>query len=179
MKTKYFRKPIFLVVVGILLMSLSAGWRLYQLRVLSFFGNNDLGNNVQVVSKNLPIAIRISFLNLSLPVVETTIVNGVWEIPEKSAGHLNTSSGIGSGNMVVYAHNKNSLFGPIRWIKTESVIEIVGHDEKTYRYQVVEIKEVGPDKIEYVLPKNEEVLTLYTCSGIFDSKRLVVVAKRI
>lgn len=172
------RKPIFLIAIGVLLMLSSAGWRLYQLRVLSFFGNGGAGS-VRITNKNLPKAIRIDSLAINLPVVESSITNGVWEIPSGGAGHLNTSSGIGSGNMVIYAHNRNNLFGPIRWIKKEGVIEITGQDENTYRYRVYETSEVTPDKIDYVLPKSEEVLTLYTCSGLFDSKRFIVLAKRI
>ena len=160
-------------------MAISAGWRLYQLRVLSFFGNDNPKNNMQVVNKNLPVAIRVKSVGIDLPVVESSIVNGVWEIPPGGAGHLNTSSGIGLGNMVIYAHNKRSLFGPIRWIKKDSPIEIIGKDGNIYRYQVTETKEVSSDKIEYVLPKNDEVLTLYTCTGLFDSKRFIVLAKKI
>jgi LPXTG-site transpeptidase (sortase) family protein len=168
-----------LIGLGILLILVSAGWRSHQLMVLSFLGNSNSKNIVQSVSANLPTAIRIDSLNINLPVSETAIVKGIWEIPTIGAGHLNTSAGVGLGNMVIYAHNKNNLFGPIRWIKKDSQIEVIAQDGLTYNYQVVEVKEVSPNNVEYILPKSKEILTLYTCSGIFDSKRLVVVANRI
>ena len=159
-------------------MAISTGWRIYQLRALSFFGD---GNQeaIFVPAKNLPVFIKIDSVKVNLPVIESSIVNGVWQIPSEGAGHLSSSSDIGLGNMVIYAHNKNSLFGPIRWIKKDSLIEIIGQDGKPYHYQVTETRVVNPDRIEYVLPKAEEILTLYTCTGLFDSKRFIVLAKKI
>jgi LPXTG-site transpeptidase (sortase) family protein len=167
-----------IVVLGVILIFVSLGLRLYKLKTLSFFGNG-VGENQVAVSSNSPVYIEIDSLGIKLNVVETSIVNGVWEIPENSAGHLNTSSGIGSGNMVIYGHNKNNIFGPIRWIKNDASVILTGTDGKKYNYKVVETKEVFPSDIGYVMEKNEETLTLYTCSGIFDSKRFIIIAKKV
>ena len=51
--------------------------------------------------------------------------------------------------------------------------------EKWYEYEIKEIKEVLPSQTETIAPTKEETLTLYTCSGFSDSKRLIVIAKRI
>ena len=69
------------------------------------------------------------------------------------------------------------MFGPIRWIEKGAEIEINDENGNKYSYVVSETLEVSPDKIEYVLPKNEEILTLYTCSGFLDSKRYIVIAR--
>ena len=42
---------------------------------------------------------------------------------------------------------------------------------------VVASRIVESDAIEYVLPKNNETLTLYTCTGFADTDRYIVVAK--
>ena len=48
-----------------------------------------------------------------------------------------------------------------------------------YEYMVNEILIVNPDQIDVINPTQDETLTLYTCSGYFDTQRLVVKAKRI
>ena len=117
-------------------------------------------------------------MRLSLDISEGAIVDGVWQISKVGASHLNVSANPGEGgNIVIYGHNKNSLFGPIRWIEKGAEIEINDENGNKYSYVVSETLEVSPDKIEYVLPKNEEILTLYTCSGFLDSKRYIVIAR--
>lgn len=39
-------------------------------------------------------------------------------------------------------------------------------------------KEVLPESVEVVAPTTDETLTLYTCTGFADQKRLIVTAKR-
>ena len=52
-------------------------------------------------------------------------------------------------------------------------------DSGWYQYEVGEITEVSPNKTEVVAPTENEILTLYTCSGFSDSKRLIIVAYRV
>ncbi|OGM69990.1 hypothetical protein A2975_05285 [Candidatus Woesebacteria bacterium RIFCSPLOWO2_01_FULL_44_14] len=46
-----------------------------------------------------------------------------------------------------------------------------------YEYRVEEINEVYPNQTQVIAPTTDERLTLYTCSGFADTKRLIVVAK--
>ena len=48
-----------------------------------------------------------------------------------------------------------------------------------FTYEVKEIKEVFPNQVEVIAPTPDEPLTLYTCSGYKDQKRLIVISKRI
>ena len=50
---------------------------------------------------------------------------------------------------------------------------------KEYTYEVKEIKQVYPKELEVIAATTDETLTLYTCSGFNDTKRLIVIAKRI
>jgi LPXTG-site transpeptidase (sortase) family protein len=166
-----------LLILGIILTFFSISYRTYRSRVLSF-----KGNITETVIKQYakPIRIEIPDLKIDLPVEEGGIQEGIWSVSEKGATHLNISENPGgNGNIVIYGHNKNKLLGPIRWIKNETVIKIFSEDGSEYDYKVTERVEVKPTELSYVLPKNEETLTLYTCTGFADSKRLVVVAKRI
>lgn len=128
--------------------------------------------------ESLPSRIIIPDLSIDLEVKEAKIVDGYWEVFENSAGWGEGSGLPGkNGNQVVFAHAREGLFLPLQNIKTGMSIYILT-DGSWYQYQVAEIKEVFPNKVEVIAPTDDETLTLYTCSGFKDTKRLIVVAKR-
>jgi len=150
-------------------------YRRYKQRILSFeiipplaYGNQE---------SFYPTRIVISRLKIDLPVSPSVIKAGVWEISEIGASYL-VGSGIpgGNGNVVIYGHNKKNLFGPILWLKAGDKIQI-NNPLQEFRYLVTEVRNVTPAQVEVLLPSKEATLTLYTCNGLFDSKRFVVSAK--
>ena len=124
-----------------------------------------------------PTRIIIPRLVIDIPVRESRVVGGYWEVSETTASH-----GIGSGNpgeignMVIFAHARAGLFLPLRDIREDDSIYVLTND-RWYRYRVSETKTVSPDQVEVIRPTSEATLTLFTCSGFLDTKRLVVVAK--
>ncbi len=128
------------------------------------------------VVKNPPVRIIIPKLNLDLPVVVAPVVGGYWQLSDTSASY-----GVGSahpgevGNMVIFAHAREGLFLPLREVKKEELVYILSAD-KWYRYKVSDIKFVDPSQVEVIKPTSNEQVTLFTCSGFLDSKRLVVTA---
>lgn len=171
-----YRTGLIYLFSGILLLLIFSGWRFHQARILSF--NAKEIAKVETKSGIRPIYIKIYPLGVDVGIKEAVIKDGVWVIHSNEASHLITSAGIGDlGNMIIYGHNKDSILGSIRWIKIGAKIELKGSDGKTYFYEVVKTDTVSPDNLEYILPKNGEVLTLYTCTGFLDSKRFIVVAK--
>lgn len=171
-----------MVVVGSAMMGTYLGWRAYQTTILSF-DNRVLANQEFVrSSSDLPKPVKISIpkVNLELGVEENTIIDGTWEISETGASHLDNSANPGEeGNVVIYAHNKTNLFGPIRWLSLGETVLVTTEDGQDHTYEIVESVVVDPDRIEYVLPKDEETLTLYTCTNFFDKDRHIVVAKPV
>lgn len=171
------KQGLVLLIVGLFLIALFSGWRFYNARILSFKTDNFSASS-ETQSSN-PVSISIPAIGLKLPVEESAIVDGVWKISYQGASHLDKSADPGEGgNIVIYGHNKNLLFGPIRWLKEGDLIEITDENRTLYTYRVVKTVITTPDDIEYVLPKSEEILTLYTCTGLLDSKRNIVLAKR-
>mgnify|MGYP001597788182 CR=1 FL=1 len=170
-------KGLAYLLSGLFLVCLFIGWRFYNARILSFKTDN-VSASSESQSSN-PVSINIPSIGLTLPLEESAIVDGVWQISYKGASHLDKSADPGeTGNMVIYGHNKTSLFGPIRWLKEGDLIEIKNEEGALYSYRVVKTVITTPADIEYVLPKSEEILTLYTCTGLLDSKRHIVLAKR-
>lgn len=127
---------------------------------------------------DLPQRIIIPSLKVDIHVRRSEIVEGYWVVYEDSAG-WGEGSGIPGrpGNQVVFAHARDKLFLPLKDIEVGSDVYILTK-KGWFSYTVVDLKEVTPDRIEVIEPTEDETLTLYTCSGFGDTKRLIVIAKR-
>lgn len=164
-----------LILAGILLLSIFGIWRIRELR-LSFQGN--LPKSVNRESQI--IRIKIDKVKLDLAVEPAIINNGIWPVVEKNASHWANSANPGEkGNIVIYGHNRNNVFGPIRWLNLGDKIELTDKQGQIYEYKISETVTVKPDEIQYVEPTATETLTLYTCTGWWDSQRYIVIAKPI
>ncbi len=163
-----------LVVIGVMLIGLSIVLKQVLGQDLSFKAQ-DLPNQIR---GEVPIKIAIPQVKLQLPVEETAIVNGQWEVAENGASHLVSSAGInGGGNIVIYGHNKNSALGPIRWLSLGDEIRLTGKDGGERTYLVTRMATIAPSDIHFVLPTDKEQLTVYTCTGFWDKDRFVVIAE--
>ena len=164
-----------LIFSGILLLVIFGIWRIRELR-LSFQGNlpKSVNHESQIAR------IKIDKVKMNLVVEPAIINNGVWPVSEKNASHWASSANPGeNGNIVIYGHNKTSVFGPIRWLNVGDKIELTDKQGQTYEYKISETVTVKPEEIKYVEPTNTETLTLYTCTGWWDSQRYIVSAKPI
>lgn len=133
----------------------------------------------EIDPKDLPERIILPSQKIDLQVKESKIINGYWEVFDDVAAWGEDSGIPGSvGNQVVFAHAREGLFLPLKEAKIGEKIYIFTK-EKWFVYEIKEIKEVFPNQKEVIEPTLDETLTLYTCSGFNDSKRLIIVAKRI
>lgn len=132
-----------------------------------------------IKTKNPPVRIMYPLLEIDIPVKEAKIIKGYWEVFPDAAGFGTGSSYPDEGgNQVIFAHARGGLFLPLKNAKVGQNIFVLTKD-KWYQYAVTNIKEVLPTQIEVIAPTTEPILTLYTCSGYADSKRLIVTAKRL
>jgi len=126
--------------------------------------------------ENIPVRIIIPKSDIDLKVIPAQIVNGYWELSETTASY-----GLGSGhpghasNTVIFAHAREGLFYNLKNVKTGDSIYVFTKN-KWYRYKVNKITAVYPNETEVIQPTKNETLTLYTCSGFNDEKRLIVTA---
>jgi LPXTG-site transpeptidase (sortase) family protein len=126
--------------------------------------------------ESTPQRIIIPNRDIDLSVTFSKIKSGYWEISETTASHGEGSANPGErGNIVIFAHARVGLFYNLRDIKKDDIIYVFTKD-RWYRYKVSEIKAVYPNQVKTIAPQNHEVLTLFTCSGFFDEKRLIVKA---
>ena len=164
-------------IIGILLIVFGEGFLYWERRVLSFSTNP----YTQVSNSNeanlLPKRIYIKNAGIDLAIEEGKIIDGVWQISNTTATHLVNSEVPGrNGNIVIYGHNLRTIFGKLVNVKKGDVIDLFAANGKKYEYKVSDILKVDPSDIEVVTPTKYPILTIYTCTGFLDSKRLVVKA---
>jgi len=124
-----------------------------------------------------PILISFPKESFSLSVLPTRIVEGNWELHDATANYLVSSRSPGTGgNVIIYGHNTKDVFGLLHRLKVSDPIIIKNNLDQEYSYAVSEITTVKPDQIEVLAPTDHEVLTLYTCTGFLDQKRLIIKA---
>lgn len=133
---------------------------------------------IESSEEQYPARIIVPSLKIDLPVFPAKAEGEKWEIFEDAASYL-LGSGIPGkqGNVVIYSHNKRHLFGTLLGIKKETEIKIENKKGESFSYEVFETRVVSPAQIEILLPTEESILTLYTCTGFTDSKRFIVIAK--
>lgn len=129
----------------------------------------------QVEPKNAPTAIWFAPFDLTLEVAPGKIENNEWTLYEDKASWLTSSETPGQGNVIVYAHNRTGLFGDLDRLKIGDEIKLE-YEGTTFVYTVAISRKVLPTDVEAII-SHENQLTLYTCDGAFDQKRLVVIAK--
>lgn len=167
--------PLLLVSFGLFLFFLGAS-RWWQLRVLSF---------AQVPAAvatggEIPNQIIIPSLKIDIPVDEAEIKEGIWQISYKNATFLKTSARPGmGGNIVIYGHNKKAIFGSLPYLALGQKVILKTREGKTYEYEVYRKEFVAPSRVDLVSPTDHEELTLFTCWGLFDGRRVVVKARPV
>ena len=123
-----------------------------------------------------PKRIAIPTLDLDLPVAPGIVKNNQWTLYDDKISWLATSEPPGSGkNVILYGHNRPPLFGKLTNLQIGEEITVVDNNGVVFTYTVAQRRKVLPEDINVIIsPKNQ--LTLYTCEGSFDEKRLIVIA---
>lgn len=150
-------------------------WERTTPKNLNFIGT------VQAVQPNrthlaMPVEIRIPALTIDIPIIPAKINNGTWETTKEGASYLTSSPIPGvQGNSILYAHNFLSLFGKLPYSKPGEEVDIVGSDKSIKKFIILYTSIVSPTQIDILNQTKDKRITLYTCTGLFDTKRFVVV----
>lgn len=129
---------------------------------------------------NLPAQIRIKNLGIILPIIPEQLQNGKWQVSDKGVNYLISTPMPGEvGNSIMYGHNWTNLLGKLVKAKPGFEVEVLYPNSITKRFIIDSVVEVSPNQTTILNQTEESRLTLYTCSGFLDSKRLVVSAKLV
>src|SRR3989338_2868627 len=151
--------------------------RIYPTKLINSFKESKQNQISQVVAEPTilpPTSITIPQLTLNLSVAPAKIVDNQWTLYDDKVSWLATSKTPGKGNVILFAHNRDNLFGNLKTLAIGQEIT-VGDGSNLYTYEVTQSRRVTPSDVDAVL-SDENQLTLYTCDGSFDQKRLIVIA---
>lgn len=127
-----------------------------------------------------PQRLIIPDLAVDLPIEPGDIIGETWSISPNTANHLQTSARPGgAGNIVIYGHDSRAVLGALK--KARLGQDIVVHDATgtAHTYRIEKMSAVSPTDISLIQPTDKEILTVYTCTGLFNEQRLVIQAKPI
>lgn len=117
---------------------------------------------------------------VNIDVEPLALLNKKWVVSDTEATYLQESARPGEkGNIIIYGHNKRAILGNMRYVKGNEIIHLTTADGKDHQYKILLRTVVSPNDITYLLPTRNETLTMYTCTGFWDSKRFILRAEAI
>lgn len=135
----------------------------------------------EVTAPERPAAPSHLFIPWKVDAVVTAqrLLDGRWVIAEQGVSYLEDSGRPGEEvPTVLYGHNTREQLGNIRAMKGGEPITLTTTDGVQHAYDVEFIREVDPKDTSILKEVTGDRLIMYTCSGFWDSRRWVVVAKR-
>ncbi len=116
-------------------------------------------------------------LNISLPVFPGELSHGIWPVTSRGVIYLSSTPQPGTfGNSVIYGHNWPNLLGKLRNAQLGQKVLIHYANGLTKTFIISTISEVLSTDMTILKPTSGTRLTIYTCTGFLDTKRLVVTA---
>ena len=128
------------------------------------------------ISSPQPTWLAIPAIGLDTPVVETFLIDGVWEVAEYAAGYMSGTALPGAGNTALAGHVglRGAVFRDLHRLQPGDSAFLDANGWR-YEYRVRETRTVWPTQVEILDPTPSPVLTLITCVN-WDTQRLIVSA---
>ncbi|PWU22493.1 hypothetical protein C5B42_05760 [Candidatus Cerribacteria bacterium 'Amazon FNV 2010 28 9'] len=167
--------PLLCIGIGLLFMGYSGVHFSLEHRAL-VLSASEVKTYQQVAPVHVPTPTHI-FIKwfIDVDVSNAALVDGQWAVSPTTASYLVQSAAPGQrGNIIIYGHNLRSIMGNIRALKGGERVVVTTEDGAIHTYRVTQTTEVDPSDVRLLQPTKTETLTLYTCSGLLDSKRFIV-----
>lgn len=125
----------------------------------------------------VPVGLSIQDIGIYSAIISAQKSGSNWETTDSGISYLSSSSIPGEiGNSILYGHNWKSILGNLYKARPGQRIEIVYSNNEKRSFIINTIQVVSPDQASVLKNTNDKRITLYTCTGFLDQKRLVVVA---
>lgn len=168
---------LILLVLGLGLLLLSTGSIIKASQSLPISTAGVMPVKLETTNAQWPKHIEIKRIGLSTQVIEGGITNGKWILSDQYAHYVPTAGKVNEGfNTIVYAHKRDNLFGQLDASEIGDEIIVTNVAGAQYSYRVVSKETIVPTNLQALYAPEANVLTLVTCDGIGDTKRLVVKA---
>ncbi len=173
----------FLIITGIICFGISAFFLFQKLNPnrLKFYNYiPETANFDSAYNPGAPKYLIIKDLSINLKVVPAKVVKNKWETTYDGVSYLTSSSLPGNyGNSIFYGHNWKSLLGNLVNAKPGQVLEVITDSGRSEKFVITTIQVVSPNDKSILSPSKDARITLYTCTGFMDNKRLVVTAMKV
>ena len=126
---------------------------------------------------NTPVQVSIPDHQINLPIVPSSLVNGEWQVTTQGVSLANSDKISDSSGYVMFGHDWPVLLGRMRQATIGQTITLTFRNGKTKTYKIVTAFNVNPNQVDVLDMAKAHTLLIYTCNGVLDSKRFVVVAQ--
>lgn len=127
---------------------------------------------------SMPVKIKIEARNIELPIIPQKLIGTNWQVTDKGVTYLTDSPIPGTvGNSILYGHNWTKLLGNLTLVTPGDAIEIAYANGQVKNFKVTNTQVVDPSQVSILKNTTDRRITIYTCTGLLDSKRFVVVAE--
>ncbi|HZZ98688.1 MAG TPA: sortase [Candidatus Saccharimonadia bacterium] len=125
----------------------------------------------------LPSRLILPDERIDLPIFQSAILNGEWQLSTKGVSILSTTThATRQEGYILYGHNWPVLLGNVSKAKIGEPLLLEYPDGSSEQYKIESVFRVSPKSVDVLdLAKSQTVL-LYTCTGFLDTERLVVLA---
>ena len=175
-KTKY---GIFFMILGLLLIVAAGGLFAYNQALDNKAGEaakaiynslteNSNSSNFKINSKSERVAVidGVEYIGvISIPSYDITLpVQSDWSLSKLRNSPCRYSGSINSGSLIVCAHNYQSHFGKLKYIREGDRIRFTDMMGMTYVYKVSKVDLINEENIDKMKENNGWDLTLFTCN---------------
>lgn len=138
--------------------------------------SNDNGlENSMPDETSLPTHINISSVGISLDIEPGYFDRNSkeWTSSETKAvfAMITVVPNTKTGNTYIYAHNNLNLFAKLNNANLGDKAEVTNENGNIFTYKLAKIIDVTPEDLSYLDYRGEPILTLQTCSGLWDQYR--------
>jgi len=127
---------------------------------------------------SLPVKIKIESRQIELPIIPQKLIGTNWQVTDKGVTYLTDSPIPGKvGNSILYGHNWTKLLGNLTLVTPGDIIEIAYANGEVKNFKVTNTQVVDPSQVSILKNTTDKRITIYTCTGLLDTKRFVVVAE--
>lgn len=178
----FFSRLLILSGILFLLFGFTLLYQRYSPNRLAFAADvstiSSTSSDIQII--DMPSKLVISSRGITQDIYPAEVLAKKWEVNDKGVSFLRSSTLPGEvGNSIMYGHNWTSILGNLKDVKPNDLITISFESGKEKQFIVEYVYEVKPSQIDILAQTDYPRLTIYTCSGFLDSKRLVVTARLI
>ena len=129
-------------------------------------------------NRSLPSFIHLPSVEIGLPIEETTIKHGVWEVKQDAASHLSTSAvPLENGTIIIYGRKTADQFSRLTSLRKGDTVLITTLNGNLHSYLVTDLLIVSPQEVGPLSNTTSETLILSTSFGFGDLKRFIVQAE--